>query len=257
MTVRSSLGSHAATGVLIGAIALFSLVFLRAEETLVNLACIVAVLGWVGWWYERGNEPTLFHDGATFTAHDTGSSQPEAQKQPSLAAAFARPNMGTPDTTSKEQNAEDENETGTDADIEADVSEVVEQVCTARVEAEQAVNSAIDSFSALVEQARQIEECSQEVAGWQHNSNPMHQATVEFLVERSSALGQNVNRLVMAFQFNDLLSQRLCHTEKSLHHIAARLRGETNEPLAKSFTFAEGPVSYGAEQQNDNQIELF
>ncbi len=145
----------------------------------------------------------------------------------------------------------------TPEELERDISEVSLQISTARIEADTAVGVAIQSFGKIVEQAKQLEECSREVAGWQDAANPLRQDTVEYLVQCSQELGASVNQLVMAFQFNDLLSQRLSHTENSLDHLKGRVKGEKRSSVRKSISFADGPVDYGVQAQEEEMVTLF
>lgn len=270
MTAKSGLGNHTETGVLIGVIGLFSFAFLQTENMLVSLAWIVASIGWIGWWYERSNgsdrEEGSQHDSLPAerlqetAASPVASTEPGAQKKPNRLLALFRRKEARTDTLSEAELSSPKTAFFGDmaaatADIVLDVCQIAEHITTARIEADQAVNAAVASFSELVEQAGSIETLSKEIMHWQEAVNPLYQPTISTLSSISGKLKVSVNQLVMAFQFNDLLSQRLMHTESSLQVVNARLRGDMTAQVTKSMSFAESAIDYTSEQNDD--ITLF
>ena len=163
-------------------------VFWRASGLLMSSWPILAALGWLAWWLER----YWWHDEASSQVNRMAEADNPAEKA-NLAELSGKTSIQEAAVTV----------------VPGLPNEMAAQIRVMLDEAEEAVALSIQSFKHITLELREMAQCAREMMNWGSEKSPMIHSALAHLSERGEAISQNAQGVVTAFQFHDLLRQRM------------------------------------------------
>lgn len=235
---------YAATCLLIYTAVLSVIMFWRVNSLPLSLLAVAAGAGWGLWWLER----FAFSNRAGRAA---------------LGPAGAGSVLNYPRAENREDEAAPIQASG-DAIRSEQAHYMAAQARLALAEAEQAVSLSIEAFNNIVFEAGEVARCTCEMTDWDSGNSPLMREALARLTEKGNHIRENAQIVVIAFQFHDLLRQRLERIAAYLETAQAADAGQ-REAAAQAegrdgvhrASLPFSAVSYLPKQDNAADITLF
>jgi len=251
-------GKYSAACLLLYAGVLSIVVFWQKDNIVIGTLAILAAIGWLAWWIER----YVLSDAARLQFAEGAASTVCAPSSSVLIGQEPERAGGGPAQAQVTENAR----------VSGQISHMAAQVRVTVEEAEQAIAVSIKAFNQIMAEANEAAQYAHEMMNCSSEKSPLIHSAFVHLSEKSEHITCNAQQIVMAFQFQDLLRQRLEYIaayldtmpdadangqDTSLRTIAKSLEESRSQNTPRGVSLPSATFSYAPKPGDQTNVTLF